>query len=46
MSMPIVYSEGNLAADEMIDLLVRSTLAQRRPVDDRPRIAGMIARSA
>ena len=35
--------EPNLGADEFIDVLVRSTLAERRPVDDRDTISGMLA---
>lgn len=35
--------EPSLSADEFIDLLVRSTLAERRPVDDRATIEGMLA---
>ncbi|MEP7052279.1 MAG: GNAT family N-acetyltransferase [Pseudomonadota bacterium] len=31
-----------LSADEFIDVLQRSTLAQRRPVDDRACIEGMV----
>jgi GNAT superfamily N-acetyltransferase len=39
----IVYQhEPNLYADEFIDVLKRSTLAERRPVDDRQRIETMI----
>lgn len=34
--------EPDLAAEEFIDVLNRSTLGQRRPVDDRPRIAAML----
>jgi GNAT superfamily N-acetyltransferase len=34
--------EPGLAAEEFIDLLHRSTLAARRPVDDRPRIERML----
>ncbi len=34
--------EPNLPADELIDCLVRSTLSERRPVDDIPRVAQMI----
>ena len=34
--------EPGLAVDEFIDLLVRSTLAERRPVDEPERIAGML----
>ncbi len=40
---PINYNlEPDLACDEFIDLLVRSTLAERRPVDDRVAIEGML----
>lgn len=35
--------EPDLGADEFIDVLRRSTLAERRPVDDRPRIEKMLA---
>ncbi|MCA9269494.1 MAG: GNAT family N-acetyltransferase [Planctomycetales bacterium] len=35
--------EPTLTADEFIDLLVRSTLAERRPVDDRATICAMLA---
>jgi GNAT superfamily N-acetyltransferase len=35
--------EPGLAADEFIDVLVRSTLAERRPVADRPTIDRMLA---
>ena len=35
--------EPDLAVDEMIDLLERSDLAARRPVDDRERIGRMLA---
>lgn len=39
----IVYAiEPSLSTDEFIDVLVRSTLSERRPVDDRGRIAGML----
>jgi len=34
--------EPDLAAEEFIDCLVRSTLAERRPVDDRETISGML----
>ena len=34
--------EPNLSADEFIDILVRSTLAERRPVDDAETITGML----
>lgn len=40
---PINYNlEPNLTCDEFIDLLVRSTLAERRPVDDRAAIDAML----
>ena len=35
--------EPGLSADEFIDVLVRSTLAERRPVADRPTIEKMLA---
>lgn len=37
--------ETDLAADEFIDVLRRSTLSERRPVDDQQRIARMLAGS-
>ena len=41
--MTIDYAiEDDLQADEFIDVLVRSTLAERRPVDDAPRIEAML----
>lgn len=41
--MDIKYAvEPELGADEFIDVLKRSTLAERRPVDDRKRIEGML----
>ena len=45
MSMVNVeYSlEPHLSVEEFVDLLRRSTLAERRPVDDAPRLAGMLA---
>ena len=36
-------TEPDLAATEFIDVLVRSTLAERRPVDDAGTIRGMLA---
>jgi len=40
---PIIYSrETTLPVHEYIDLLKRSTLAERRPVDDVERVAGML----
>ncbi len=43
MSDAIRYAdEPALAVDEFIDVLRRSTLAERRPVDDRGRIARML----
>ena len=39
----IEYRTGNdLDLDEVIDLYVQSTLGERRPVDDRERMAGML----
>jgi predicted N-acetyltransferase YhbS len=35
--------EPDLSVEEFIDVLVRSTLAERRPVADRPSIAKMLA---
>ena len=37
--------EPQLSADEFIDVLIRSTLAQRRPVDEHDRIAKMLQRA-
>ncbi|MGH6968919.1 MAG: GNAT family N-acetyltransferase [Stellaceae bacterium] len=43
MSDAIRYAdEPALGADEFLDVLRRSTLAERRPVDDRGRIACML----
>jgi len=39
----VVYAlEPDLSADEFIAVLVKSTLGERRPVDDRSRIEGML----
>jgi GNAT superfamily N-acetyltransferase len=44
MSTTVTYrNELDLSPDEFIDVLVRSTLAERRPVNDAPTIARMIA---
>ena len=44
---PITYArESNLAPDEFIDLLRRSTLALRRPVDEPERIAEMLTNAS
>lgn len=41
--MTVVYAvEPELSADAFIDILQRSTLAERRPVDDRARIEKML----
>ncbi|MCR4378898.1 MAG: GNAT family N-acetyltransferase [Rhodospirillales bacterium] len=41
--MTIAYAiEPGLSVEEFIDVLRRSTLAERRPVDDRVRIAKML----
>ena len=37
--------EPSLSADEFIDVLERSTLAERRPVADRPTIEKMLAQA-
>jgi len=42
MIAPVYQNEPNLEAAEFIDLLVRSTLAERRPVDDTARIESML----
>ena len=42
--MDIVYAvENNLTVAEFRDVLVRSTLAERRPVDQPDRLAAMVA---
>jgi len=42
--MQVTYDiEPNLSPDEFIDLLHRSTLAERRPVSDHAVIGGMLA---
>jgi len=38
--------EPELTVEEFIDVLVRSTLAERRPVDDRTIMAGMLANAS
>jgi ribosomal protein S18 acetylase RimI-like enzyme len=35
--------EPDLSVDEFIDVLVRSTLAERRPIDDRATLQAMLA---
>ncbi len=46
MAESVVYAiEPGLTAAEFVDVLVRSTLAERRPVDDAATIAGMLARA-
>lgn len=40
--MPTYQLEPDLSVAEFLDLLQRSTLAERRPVDDPDRIAGML----
>ncbi|WP_425395727.1 GNAT family N-acetyltransferase [Aeoliella sp.] len=43
LSMEITYAvESELTVDEFIDVLHRSTLAERRPVDDAARVAKML----
>lgn len=42
----MVYAvEPELAVAEFADVLCRSTLGERRPVDDEPRLAGMLAQA-
>lgn len=42
--MTVTYQqEPKLSADEFIDVLVRSTLAERRPIQDRSVIEAMLA---
>lgn len=42
--MSITYAmEPRLSAEEFVDVLRRSTLAERRPVDDTTTIAGMLS---
>lgn len=44
--MSIEYAINTpITADQFIDLLARSTLGQRRPIDDRQCIEGMLANS-
>lgn len=41
--MPLAYhTDRRLSADQFIDVLTRSTLGERRPIDDRDRIVGML----
>lgn len=41
--MPIDYRlNADVTVDQVIELLVASTLAERRPVDDRPRMQAML----
>lgn len=42
---PTYQLEATLSASEFIDLLVRSTLAERRPVDDHATIAKMLSQA-
>ncbi|MFV0634691.1 GNAT family N-acetyltransferase [Demequina sp.] len=45
--MSVVYArEDNLSLDEYLDLLERSTLAQRRPVHDRAAMEGALRGSS
>ena len=42
-SSEVIYQvEPHLGAEEFISVLVRSTLGERRPVEDRARIEGML----
>jgi ribosomal protein S18 acetylase RimI-like enzyme len=40
------FLEPDLSADEFIDVLIRSTLSERRPVDKRDVIEGMLKNAA
>lgn len=42
MSSPVYQLEPGISGPEFVDLLVRSTLAERRPVDDVPRLEAML----
>ena len=47
MKSSIVYAvESDLGAAEFVDVLVRSTLAERRPVGDPDRIARMLSNAS
>jgi ribosomal protein S18 acetylase RimI-like enzyme len=42
-TIPVEYAlEPDLSADEFVDVLVRSTLAERRPIDEPGAIEGML----
>jgi len=41
-TIPEYQLEPDLGADEFVDLLLRSTLAERRPIEDRARIEAML----
>lgn len=44
---PVFYAqEPDLSVEEFVDVLRRSTLAERRPVDDPAVIAGMLANAS
>lgn len=43
LMLEVIYqTEPDLAVEEFIDVLLRSTLAERRPVDDRPTMVRML----
>ncbi len=42
MTMPLYQLEPDLTVKEFVDLLKRSTLAERRPVDDEARMEAML----
>lgn len=45
--MTIAYQlEPDLSVDEFIDLLVRSTLGERRPIHDRKAMSGMLSHAS
>ena len=43
MSQILYHSDQRISADQFIDLLQRSTLAERRPVNDKDKIEKMLA---
>ncbi len=42
MTTPVYQLEPDLPVNEFVDLLKRSTLAERRPVDDHARLEAMV----
>jgi predicted N-acetyltransferase YhbS len=46
MNMISYHLEPKLSVEEFIDLLVRSTLGKRRPIEDRATMEGMLAKAS